>query len=642
MRGEFGMMPATRILGETVYHCSNYPLQRQENGLCVDKTLGIKTFMESPDPVTILTRPHYGGKTFFLSMLEAFLSHRFAGDAADRAFAGTLISEDTAFCATHRSQYVVLHFKLENALEYCSSAIPPTERALLSTEIPKKDSIQCLHHIINAYHFLYIDPGVVKKLKGIIVLIDEYDALFEKAFFDTLGGPARYAKMAMLYQKILSGLDPKLCKILLMGILKIKELIPPSLLEAPAAFYDFSAPQYHGCMEFTGPEVHQAYSLFQPRLPPYVTEARLQAEFSGYAPESRFLPHSVLRVLNQPHQTPSWEWQTGSHLINPILKQAATDNLDFFWDLAHLVRERTLPADPDQSFLSIADLLSSPMQLRYMMFHTGYLTLIQQDGALYFKIPNQQLMKACRKILTEVMYEKNLRPYWDGAPGYMPLFLSSPQQFFAAIQLMQTELKTKNAALTYDLLLILLTQHYHFRPGFPYIQTGPGFFQIDVAIPANRGNASCAYTIQCMLAPPPKRSLPALLHRRQTRQLTPGELPAALPFTAALQATQLVKDRSIMRAFLMHQNSAHPFPEIGTERSIPHYLFGLVLGISKVTLSFQQRGITLPFEYRTKELPVTVRYWSTLAAAETGEVVSARAADIPEHPSEPGQDLFRA
>lgn len=91
--------------------------RRNSNSLFVDKTLLIKTFLDSGDAVTLITRPRRFGKTFNLSMLYHFLSCHQAEDNRS-LFANTLVERATCIngesCMRHQGQYPTITLTLKD------------------------------------------------------------------------------------------------------------------------------------------------------------------------------------------------------------------------------------------------------------------------------------------------------------------------------------------------------------------------------------------------------------------------------------------------------------------------------------------------------------------------------------------------
>jgi Predicted AAA-ATPase/PD-(D/E)XK nuclease superfamily len=174
-----------------------------QNAAFVDKTMFIKEWMEKKDKVSVFLRPRRFGKSLNLSILRSFFS--FGAESQD--FSEFLIGQETEFMKEHCGKYPVVMMNMKdiggNSWENMFDELCAMLRFVMSNQdaslnnddadiigINFRDTKAKPDEAIAKRFLLNLTDRLYKKCnKGVIVLIDEYDAplnhAFRKGFYDS-------------------------------------------------------------------------------------------------------------------------------------------------------------------------------------------------------------------------------------------------------------------------------------------------------------------------------------------------------------------------------------------------------------------------------------------------------------------------
>ena len=170
----------------------------ERNCFYIDKTNFIKEWWEYQDDVTLITRPRRFGKTLTMSMLERFLSVRYAGKTAIfeglsiwkheeyQKIQGTYPVIFLSFANVKGGNYnevrrtichIISDLYVENSFFRDSDILDVKDKAFfdcISVEMEDSDAKMALNQLSK---YLYKYYG-----KRVIILLDEYDTPMQEAY----------------------------------------------------------------------------------------------------------------------------------------------------------------------------------------------------------------------------------------------------------------------------------------------------------------------------------------------------------------------------------------------------------------------------------------------------------------------------
>lgn len=353
----------------------------------LDKTLFIKTLVETCGDVNLFTRPRRFGKTLNMSMLKAF----FETESEKSLFEGLAISQEKEICESYQGKYPVIFLSLkgvegnnfEEALGWMriqisreckrleerngSFACSEDDRELLDKYIKRTETD------IELAASLGILVRMLRQHYGrrVIVLLDEYDVPLDKA-----NSCGYYDEMVRFLRGFLGEVfktNPDLYFAVVTGCLRIsKESIFTGINNLKID--TISDVRYNEYFGFTDADVKKLLSDYD------LTEAfdDLKKWYDGYrfGNEDIYCPWDVLshcdRLLQIPGAEPELYWDNSSsnQLVRQLIDLAdAADRKDLEHLIAGGTLEKKLVMNLTYDDLDKKELLWS------VLYQTGYLTL---------------------------------------------------------------------------------------------------------------------------------------------------------------------------------------------------------------------------------------------------------------------------
>ena len=405
----------------------------------VDKTLFIKSFIDSSDKITLITRPRRFGKTLTLSMLQHFLAAEVNGKTTKGLFEGLNISKHPE-TMKHQGQHPVLFLTLKrvkgsnfeeafaeikeeitklfetHGFLLKSNKVSETQKAQFMRYIEKsapvaeyKSSLQFLSTLV------YNHTG-----KKVYILLDEYDTPINESYVNEYYEECR---------KFLSGMfgetfkgNNALERGLITGILKIAKaslFSDLSNLKVYTMLDDASYPHYFG---FTEKETDDL--LDRAGLPQKAHQ--LKEMYNGYKIESYTLynPFSIVAftselLLRGPSKMeaalkPYWINTGGTHLIGDLLR----NNLEELQgDITSLVNGKPIQTTIDENIIFDPMLRHNTVGFWSLLLLAGYVKSIKRvkdeygDTIHTITFPNEEIRKSMRQLLLRFSFgEKAFNP----------------------------------------------------------------------------------------------------------------------------------------------------------------------------------------------------------------------------------------
>ncbi|MDR1688884.1 MAG: ATP-binding protein [Clostridiales bacterium] len=389
----------TGDLNQINYSIDSFKDMREGNFLYIDKTKmidDILTFDKSK--VVLFTRPRRFGKSLNISMLRYFFD---MAESSAELFKGLYI-ENSEFFKTHLNQYPVLYLNFKNVKTDILADLNQGIISCLQTESQK---------LYNTYHYEELmeisfkaESGGVNPLgaeeitrilcektgKKVIVLVDEYDSVINRAY-GTDGW-----KQATEIIKGLFGALFKSNEYLEMGVLTGVSKIGKELGFSDMnnlAVYSLTRKRYYEYFGFTEDEVKELLNRYGIEITDEFYRMYNGYRFKGTP--NMFNPASILKFLDEFQDTrdicpaPYWVNATVNHILTDNI---AKQNAEFKDELLTMLSGETII---ESVFDSIDyNMLHNPAHMFSLMIDTGYICPVQRIGGDKFelKIPNEEVL----------------------------------------------------------------------------------------------------------------------------------------------------------------------------------------------------------------------------------------------------------
>lgn len=377
----------------------------------VDKTEMIKSFLDSGDLVTLITRPRRFGKTLNLSMMAEFFD---ITKDNSTLFEGTFISYTDYM--KYRNSYPVIFISFKDCKgekrHMCQkiywtlwNVFEQFTKQLNQLDDESKMEFIELRNIIKQKRRETIDLDIGSEAllllckmyyhiyqKPVILLIDEYDTPFMSAY---TGG--YYDKVKDFLSDMLSCTlkgNPYLYRAVLTGCQRIaKENIFSGLNNLEVC--SLQDEQYANCFGFTEAETRKLLQYYGKDL-----NEEVKAMYDGYHIGSYELynPWSILNYAKKGRLASYWV-NTGSH---QMLKQWLEDAPQSFFDQMRTLLE-------DRSIDIVCNLVEcyyqnkKTSQIWAQLIHAGYLTIDEVKGNHYYKI--RIVNKEVKEELVSILHD---------------------------------------------------------------------------------------------------------------------------------------------------------------------------------------------------------------------------------------------
>lgn len=389
----------------------------------LDKTLFIKTLVETCGDVNLFTRPRRFGKTLNMSMLKAF----FEIGSDPSLFDGLAVSQEQEICESYQGKYPVIFLSLkgvegnnfEEALGWMRIQISRECKRLEEKSgsfVCSEDDRELLDRYVKRTETdieLAASLGILVRMlrqhygRRVIVLLDEYDVPLDKA-----NSCGYYDEMVRFLRGFLGEVfktNPDLYFAVVTGCLRIsKESIFTGINNLKIdTISDVRYAEYFG---FTDADVKKLLSDYD------LTEAfdDLKKWYDGYhfGNKDVYCPWDVLshcdRLLQIPGAEPELYWDNSSsnQLVRQLIDLAdAADRKDLEHLIAGSTLEKKLVMNLTYDDLDKKELLWS------VLYQTGYLTLERgsrpvQRGAVRFVIPNREIREIFIEKIQDWFAEK--------------------------------------------------------------------------------------------------------------------------------------------------------------------------------------------------------------------------------------------
>ena len=397
----------------------------------VDKTLFIKSFIDSNDKITLITRPRRFGKTLTLSMLQHFLAAEVDGNETKGLFDGLAVSkhlETMRYQGQHPVIFVTLKDakgkNFEDAFEEVKEALTKlfeAHRFLLESD--KVSTTQ--KNTFNLYikreatkaqyassleflsRLMYQHTG-----KKIYILLDEYDTPINDAYVNDYYGECR-SFLAAMFGKTFKG-NASLNRGLITGILKVAKASIFSELNNLKVYTmtdDARYPHYFGFTE------HETDAFLEKAgLPQKAHE--LKEMYNGYELEgyTLFNPFSIVSftselLLRGPSKMeealkPYWINTGGTHLIGDLIK----NNLDIKKDFTSLLKKKKIETPINENVTFNPNLKNNPVAFWSLLLLAGYVKSTKKEKDEFdtyihtISFPNDEIRFSMRELLLNVSF----------------------------------------------------------------------------------------------------------------------------------------------------------------------------------------------------------------------------------------------
>jgi hypothetical protein len=372
---------------------SNFRKLLEFHYLFVDKTLFIQDFIEDSAETLLFTAPPRWGKTLRLSMLQHFFASNVNGVATAGLFDDLLIAKaaDGKYIREHQGQYPVILISLieakENSIDefYASMAKIISKVCTAHYELVHSDK---LYDFQKDTFRRYVQKTATKNElkdfllflseclfqhygKRVIILIDEYDAPVnetpEERRVEVVQFLARFYSAALkdnsaLAKGIMTGVYRLAKANIFSGLNNLKEC---TMLDD----------RYNSAFGFTEQEVVDLFTVTG--LAHNIQAVR--SWFNGYnkGGVTLYNPWSIVNCLdNQGVLQAYWVEVAHNTLIHEGIGKA---DITVFQGLEKLLQGESVVVDINK-FISFEDLQRDPTAVWSLLFHGGYLTLVNIES----------------------------------------------------------------------------------------------------------------------------------------------------------------------------------------------------------------------------------------------------------------------
>ena len=394
----------------------NFEDMIKENYYYVDKTGLIKQLLNEHGLVNLFTRPRRFGKSLNMSMLKYF----FEIGNDQTIFEGLEISKDKALCDQYLGKFPVISVSLigakagnyADAKDMMKYIIAAESRRLydrMSEDKMNEKQKQQMKSLMEddmkdteLMTALWILSSILKEYYGkkVIILIDEYDVLLDKAFENDYCNEMSILLRNMLEQSLKT--NDNLYMAVLTGCLRIAR---ESIFTGLNNFNIFSITdqyfdEYFG---FTDKEVKEILQYY--KVPEAFEQTKKWYDGYRFGNTDIYCPWDVInhcRALKvEPDATPQPYWinTSGNYIVKRFIEKA---NQQTRREIEQLIEGKAIQKEIRLE-LTYNELDSTIENLWSVLFATGYLT--QQDkpqGRTYYLIiPNESI----RQIFIEQIQE---------------------------------------------------------------------------------------------------------------------------------------------------------------------------------------------------------------------------------------------
>ena len=373
---------------------------RDEGYIYVDKSDIIPQILSQKSKVYLYTRPRRFGKSLNLSMLDAFFNIKYPKD--NTWFDGLKVS-DCRECDEHRNAYPVIYLdfkrlnskdmetfneKLSEMLSMLydsfgylldSKNISVREAELIQLTIDEELTPSKMYSsILRLSELLYKHHG-----KKVIVLIDEYDNPIHNAF-----GKPHHQEILDSMRDILSSAlkgNDSLQFGVVTGVMQIsKESIFSGLNNLRVN--NVLSKDFDEMFGFTDEEVMNILEEYG--HPEKFEEAREWYDGYRFGDADVYNPWSLLNYVGKRFEPkPYWAGTSGNSILEDLFENASSE----LWCEFRLLSEGQSIQYEMKPTITFRDLDTDQRNIYSMLVMSGYLTVFEDDGIQYIRIPNGEM-----------------------------------------------------------------------------------------------------------------------------------------------------------------------------------------------------------------------------------------------------------
>ncbi len=303
----------------------------------VDKTLFIKEWWENNDAVTLITRPRRFGKTLNMSMVERFLSVKYAGqgeifeglniwkEERYRNLQGTYPVISLSFANVKENTYEGVKIRLcqilsdlymKNDFLKDSGVLKEKEKEYFDRVSEKMDEIDAAISLHRMCDFMQRYYG-----KNPVILLDEYDTPMQEAYVN-----GYWKEIAAFMRNLFNSTfktNPFLDKAIMTGITRVsKESIFSDLNNL--AVVTSTSNKYADAFGFTQEEVSDALREFGLSD----MEERVKDWYDGFTFGDRtdiYNPWSIINFLDAKKLSTYWANTSSNGLVSKLIRESSKD-----------------------------------------------------------------------------------------------------------------------------------------------------------------------------------------------------------------------------------------------------------------------------------------------------------------------------
>ncbi len=377
----------------------------------VDKSPLIDMILKDKSKVKLFTRPRRFGKSLNLSMLDAYLNIKYAGER-DR-FTDLKISQLRPDDSEKTSNIVInLNFKDLKTQSYdafeasfknyvinlygdfeelaSSEKVPSTLKRWYKELVEGTADYDTLTNSIK-YLCQMIEKHYGKKP---IILIDEYD----QPMNTTYGRPELHESVKDLMRYVLGGAlktNTSLRFAVLTGVMRISKESIFSGLNNPKVYDVLST----GCDEmfgFTQAEVEKI--LIDNGYEDKIDEAREWYDGYRFGDADIYNPWSILNYIDEGCKpNPYWASTSGNSIVGDLISRVDSDT----WKKLEILCSGGAVSADLRKEIAYCDLQSSINSIYPVMVASGYLKAIPQGGGYVVSIPNKEMFSVFATTILE-------------------------------------------------------------------------------------------------------------------------------------------------------------------------------------------------------------------------------------------------
>lgn len=395
---------------------------RKNNYFYIDKTGFIKEWWQSGDPVTLITRPRRFGKTLNMSMVNCFFSNQYT-DRKD-LFKGLKISKD-AEMMDKQGSYPLIYLSFAGVIGtsyhqafktikklivnlysyydylYSFEGFDVNEKASLNgitedmNEVDAASSVNLLSLLLEKYW-----------KQKVIILIDEYDAPLQEAYFNSFTDEMTEFIQSFYHNTFSANLSME--RALVTGITKVAE---KSI---------FPEPHNSGSITITSKKYSTSFGFTENEVFTAVDEQKMTADdkntikmwYDGYTfgeSTNMYNPWSVNMYIKEGKASSYWANTSGNNLVGDFLKKS-TPKIKI--DFEKLLNDEPIVTSIDEQIV-FSQLDENENAIWSLLLASGYLKVLARTEKHNTPYEHAELYTlALANYEVKVMFGKLIRDWF--------------------------------------------------------------------------------------------------------------------------------------------------------------------------------------------------------------------------------------